>query len=45
MQTRKNVQIPDTEEDRDLELENIIGNLMTAQHQVSQPRSKLSERV
>ena len=45
MQTRKNSQIPDIEEDRDLELENIIGNLMIAQYQVDKLRSRLSERV
>jgi hypothetical protein len=45
MQTRKNSQVPDIEEDRDLELENIIGNLMIAQYQVDKLRSRLSERV
>jgi hypothetical protein len=45
MQTRKNAQVPDIEEDRDLELANIIGNLMIAQYQVDKLRSKLSERV
>jgi hypothetical protein len=45
MQTRKNAQVPDIEEDRDLELENIIGNLMIAQYQVDKLRSRLSERV
>lgn len=45
MQTRKNAQIPDIDEDRDLELENIIGNLMIAQYQVDKLRSRLSERV
>lgn len=45
MQTRKNAQIPDIEEDRDLELENILGNLMIAQYQVDKLRSRLSERV
>jgi hypothetical protein len=46
MQTRKNnAQVPDIDEDRDLELENIIGNLMIAQYQVDKLRSRLSERV
>jgi len=45
MQTKKNSQVPDIEEDRDLELENIIGNLMIAQYQVDKLRSRLSERV
>ena len=31
-------------EERDLELENIIGNLMIAQYQVDKLRSRLSER-
>lgn len=34
-----------TEVDRDLELENILGNLMIAQYQVDKLRSRLSERV
>jgi hypothetical protein len=33
------------EEERDLELENIVGNLMIAQYQVDKLRSRLSERV
>ncbi|AFU58599.1 MAG: hypothetical protein QXX64_06695 [Nitrososphaera sp.] len=45
MQTKKNSQVPDIDEDRDLELENIIGNLMIAQYQVDKLRSRLSERV
>jgi hypothetical protein len=45
MQTKKNAQVPDIEEDRDLELENILGNLMIAQYQVDKLRSRLSERV
>jgi len=45
MQTRKNSQVPEIDEDRDLELENIIGNLMIAQYQVDKLRSRLSERV
>ncbi len=32
-------------EQRDLELENIIGNLMIAQYQVDKLRSRLSERI
>jgi hypothetical protein len=32
-------------EERDLELENIVGNLMIAQYQVDKLRSRLSERV
>jgi len=45
MQTKRNSQLPDVEGDRDLELENIIGNLMIAQYQVDKLRSRLSERV
>lgn len=50
MQTSKknnnnNPQIPDIDEDRDMELENIVGNLMIAQYQVDKLRSRLSERV
>lgn len=48
MQTRKAPnpnQLPDADDDRDLELENIIGNLMIAQYQVDKLRSRLSERV
>ncbi len=45
MQTRKNVQVPDIDEERDLELENILGNLMIAQYQVDKLRSRLGERV
>lgn len=46
MQTRKNnPQVPDIDEERDIELENIIGNLMIAQYQVDKLRSRLSERV
>lgn len=46
MQTRKNnAQVPDIDEERDVELENIIGNLMIAQYQVDKLRSRLSERV
>ena len=32
-------------EERDIELENIVGNLMIAQYQVDKLRSRLSERV
>ena len=45
MQTRKNAQVPDIDEERDLELENILGNLMIAQYQVDKLRSRLGERV
>jgi len=46
MPTRKgSAQVPDIEEERDLELENIMGNLMIAQYQVDKLRSRLSERV
>ncbi len=31
--------------DRDLELENIVGNLMIAQYQVDKLRSRLTERI
>jgi hypothetical protein len=46
MPTRKgSAQVPDIDEERDLELENIMGNLMIAQYQVDKLRSRLSERV
>lgn len=35
----------DQDDQRDMELENIIGNLMIAQYQVDKLRSRLSERV
>ena len=38
-------QAPNIEEQRDLELENIIGNLMIAQYQVDKLRSRLSETI
>jgi hypothetical protein len=38
-------QAPNIEEERDLELENIVGNLMIAQFQVDKLRSRLSERI
>jgi hypothetical protein len=40
-----NNHIPNLEEQRDIELENIIGNLMIAQYQVDKLRTKLSERI
>ena len=40
-----NNHIPNLEEQRDIELENIIGNLMIAQYQVDKLRSRLSERI
>ncbi len=45
MQTRKNTQVPDIDWNRDLELENILGNLMIVRYQVNTLRSRLSERV
>ena len=33
------------EEGRDIELENIVGNLMIAQYQVDRLRSRLSDRI
>lgn len=36
---------PKTQEERDTELENIVGNLMIAQYQVDKLRSRLSERI
>ena len=36
-----NNHIPNLEEQRDIELENIIGNLMIAQYQVDKLRSRL----
>ena len=44
MNNKKN-QAPNIEEERDLELENIVGNLMIAQYQVDKLRSRLSERT
>jgi RecG-like helicase len=38
-------QAPNIEEQRDLELENIVGNLMIAQYQVDKLRSRLSECI
>ena len=38
-------QAPNIEEQKDLELENIVGNLMIAQYQVDKLRSRLSERI
>ena len=38
-------QAPNIKEERDLELENIVGNLMIAQYQVDKLRSRLSERI
>ncbi|MBV9179552.1 MAG: hypothetical protein JO297_21190 [Nitrososphaeraceae archaeon] len=32
-------------EERDMELENIVGNMMIAQYQVDKLRSRLSERI
>jgi len=43
--TNNNNHLPYNEEERDLELENIIGNLMIAQYQVDKLRSRLSERI
>ena len=43
--TDNNNQAPNIEEERDLELENIVGNLMIAQYQVDKLRSRLSERI
>ena len=40
-----NSQAPNIEEERDLELENIVGNMMIAQYQVDKLRSRLSERI
>jgi hypothetical protein len=45
LNTDNNNQAPNIEEERDLELENIVGNLMIAQYQVDKLRSRLSERV
>jgi hypothetical protein len=33
------------EEGRDIELENVVGNLMIAQYQVDRLRSRLSDRI
>jgi hypothetical protein len=43
--SNNNNQFPNIEEERDLELENIVGNLMIAQYQVDKLRSRLSERI
>jgi hypothetical protein len=40
-----NDQSPAINEERDLELENVVGNLMIAQYQVDRLRSRLSERI
>jgi hypothetical protein len=40
-----NTEASNIEDERDLELENIVGNLMIAQYQVDKLRSRLSERV
>jgi hypothetical protein len=40
-----NTEAPNIEEKRDLELENIVGNLMIAQYQVDKLRSRLTERT
>jgi hypothetical protein len=40
-----NNQVSNIKEERDLELENIIGNLMVAQFQVDKLRHRLSERI
>ena len=54
MQINNNRKIPNTDsndkpqdikEERDLELENIVGNMMIAQYQVDKLRSRLSERI
>src|SRR3982751_23909 len=45
LNTDNNNQAPNIEEERDLELENIVGNLMIAQYQVDKLRSRLSERI
>lgn len=45
MQTKK---LPEREQDieeRDIELENIVGNLMIAQYQVDRLRSRLSDKI
>ncbi len=46
MQTKK---IPEREqedvEERDIELENIVGNLMIAQYQVDRLRSRLNDKI
>ena len=46
MQTKK---LPEREqedvEERDIELENIVGNLMIAQYQVDRLRSRLSDKI
>ena len=54
MQINNNRKIPNTDsndkaqytkEERDMELENIVGNMMIAQYQVDKLRSRLSERI
>jgi hypothetical protein len=37
--------VPEIDEERDLELENIVGNLCVAQYQVEKLRNRLSERI
>jgi len=43
MQTRRPTE--QQEEERDIELENIVGNLMIAEYQVDRLRTKLGERT
>jgi len=43
--TDSNDKAPYTKEERDMELENIVGNMMIAQYQVDKLRSRLSERI
>ena len=43
--TDSNDNAPYIKEERDMELENIVGNMMIAQYQVDKLRSRLSERI
>jgi hypothetical protein len=45
MQTRDNGKKQSEEEKRDLELENIVGNLLIAEYQVDRLRTRLSDVV
>ena len=45
MQTRDKEKRSDVEEKRDLELENIVGNLLVAEYQVDRLRTRLNDLI
>ena len=45
LDNNNNHQVPNIEEERDIEFENIVGNLMVAQFQVDKLRHRLNERT